>query len=73
MLLKKKDDLRKKHEEMLYKEWIRSWNMPNRFDKYVGNITSIHNWARERFTMFTKPKKSIQRAFDHMYTQARKE
>ena len=52
---------------------LKSWNISNRFDKQVRSINNIHNQAREKFEMLTKPKKLIQSAFEQQSTKAQKE
>ncbi|XP_071684895.1 uncharacterized protein [Lolium perenne] len=39
---------------------FRNWNMRRRLEKHVGQITSSHNNAQEKYNYFTQPKKSIE-------------
>ena len=69
-LFRDKDEFNGKGGDAFVTDGFKSWNMPNRFDRHVGAVNSIHKRDREKFEMLTKPKKSIQSAFEQQSTKA---
>ena len=54
-LFKDNDEFNRKGGDAFVKNGFNGWNMPIRFDKHVGVVNSIHNRAREKFEMLSKP------------------